>query len=68
MLILDDQKARRKAKALKLAFTGTLGILLLAKKRGLCQNVKPELDALKDAGMWLHPDTYQYILTAAGEG
>ncbi len=34
LLIVDDNKARREAKQLKLKFTGTLGILILAKKKG----------------------------------
>lgn len=32
LLILDDQKARKKAQALNLTYTGTSGILLLAKR------------------------------------
>lgn len=34
LLILDDLKARQLADELKLKYTGTIGILLLAKRRG----------------------------------
>lgn len=67
LLILDDQKARRKARSLNLLITGTSGILLLAKKQGLCNAIKPELDALLQAGMWLAPPLYNTILSLAGE-
>lgn len=67
LLILDDLKARRKARFLKLTFTGTSGILLLAKKRGLCTEIRPFLDALRNAGMWISPKLYHTVLKLAGE-
>lgn len=66
-LILDDLKARKKANMLHVNYTGTPGILLLAKKKGLCEAVKPELDKLIQRGMWLSPVLYQEILKIAGE-
>lgn len=68
LLILDDQKARKRAASLDLNYTGTSGILLAAKKRGLCAWIKPELDALLNAGMRLAPSLYQKLLDLAGEG
>lgn len=41
LLILDDRRARRHALALGLKFSGTLGIMLLAKERGVLEAVKP---------------------------
>ncbi|MFK7971049.1 MAG: DUF3368 domain-containing protein [Bacteroidia bacterium] len=67
LLILDDQKARKKARSLNLTITGTSGILLLAKKRGLCDAIKPELNALLKAGMWLAPSLYNRLLSLADE-
>ena len=49
-VILDDLYARNKAKQLDLAVTGTLGILLLAYKRGLVEDLKSELQKLIAAG------------------
>ncbi len=68
LLILDDQRARKLAASLHLTFTGTTGILLVAKKRGLCPLLKPELDALINAGMWLASPLYHKLLDLAGEG
>jgi predicted nucleic acid-binding protein len=39
VLILDDLKARRLAEALELKFTGSIGILILAKRKGLIEDV-----------------------------
>ena len=35
MVIIDERKGRRYARRLGLPLTGTLGVLLLAKERGL---------------------------------
>ncbi len=67
LLILDDLKARRKARSLNLSITGTSGVLLLAKKKGLCQEIKPLLDALKENGMWISPRFYNTMLKLAEE-
>lgn len=39
LLIIDDNKGRREAKQLGLAFTGTLGILIIAKQKGLIKSL-----------------------------
>jgi predicted nucleic acid-binding protein len=39
MLILDDLKARQLAEALELKYTGSIGILILAKRKGLIKDV-----------------------------
>jgi predicted nucleic acid-binding protein len=39
LLILDDLKARKLAEGLKLKFTGSIGILLLAQRKGLINNM-----------------------------
>lgn len=43
LMILDDNKARKLAKTLKLEFTGTLGVLIIAKKRDIINSVSPLL-------------------------
>jgi len=45
--VLDDALAREMAEALDLNFTGTLGLLLDAKKAGLIAEVRPLLDRLQ---------------------
>jgi predicted nucleic acid-binding protein len=46
LLLLDDLKARKLAKKLKLKFTGALGVISKAKQKGLISEVKPLLDKL----------------------
>ena len=39
LLIIDDNKGRREARQLGLTFTGTLGILIIAKQKGLISSL-----------------------------
>lgn len=68
MLLLDDGHARRYATMLGLTFTGTLGVLLRAKKRGLLQEVRPELDRLQALGFRAAAEVRESVLRLAGEG
>ncbi len=47
LLIIDDLKARREAKQLKLNFTGTIGILIVAIEKGFIENVSVLIDDIK---------------------
>lgn len=47
VVVLDDALARQLAEALNLRLTGTLGILLDAKRAGLLPTVAPHLDRLQ---------------------
>ncbi|MDE2916633.1 MAG: DUF3368 domain-containing protein [Nitrospira sp. SB0675_bin_23] len=67
LLILDDRRARRHALALGLKFSGTLGIMLLAKERGILAAVKPVIERLEALGFRLGPETRQSVLELAGE-
>lgn len=51
--VIDDSLARRVANALGLRVTGTLGILLDAKRAGLTTSVRPLLDQLQSLGFRL---------------
>ena len=52
-LILDESKGRKAAKRLGLKVTGTVGIIIKAKRRGIIQSGKEILDALEEHGFWL---------------
>ena len=67
MIILDDSLARQTAETLKVRFTGTLGLLLDAKKAGLLSVVAPLLDQLQALRFRLAPHTRTAILKMAGE-
>jgi predicted nucleic acid-binding protein len=46
-LIIDDYKARKLAHNLKLRHTGTIGVIIAAKQKGIINNIKPILEKIK---------------------
>lgn len=67
-VILDDLAARRHARLLGLDCTGTLGILLKAKQRGLVASVTEVVDRLEGLGFRLAAGTRAEALRLAEEG
>jgi hypothetical protein len=67
LVILDDQQGRRVARGRDLAVTGTIGILLEARARGLISSVRHELGRLVEAGLWIEEAFYHRILQEFGE-
>ncbi len=67
LLLLDDRDARRHARALELEFSGTLGVLLLAKERGFLDAIRPVLDRLQALRFRLDARTRQVVLELASE-
>jgi uncharacterized protein len=65
--VIDDALARRVAGSLGLRFTGTLGLLLDAKRVGLIPEIASILDRLDDLRFHLHPHTRSVVLKMAGE-
>lgn len=66
-VILDDLKARRIAHTLGLSVTGTLGILLQAKKAGQLPSVSAAIKTLEQRGMWIAPSVSAKAIHLAGE-
>jgi len=67
LLLLDDREARLQAKRLGLRVTGTLGILLRARKLGLIEGLREELNKLRETGFRISKSLEEEILKAAGE-
>jgi uncharacterized protein len=67
LAVLDDFLARRYASFIGIRFTGTLGILLKAKEKGLLDTVTPVLDLLEDLQFRLDPQTRKAVLKLARE-
>ena len=65
--VLDDGLARRVAEMLEIQLTGTLGLLLDAKKANLIPAIKPVLDQLEALRFRLADDTRVAVLRLAGE-
>ncbi|MCD4793282.1 MAG: DUF3368 domain-containing protein [Bacteroidales bacterium] len=67
LVILDEISGRRYAKQLNLNLTGTIGILLKAKEKGLIKSVKELLTELTEKGTWFHPKLILKTLELANE-
>ena len=67
LLIIDDNAAKKTAKYLGLTVTGTMGILLKAKREGYIEAVKPLMEALIADGLYISPVVQSYVLAEAKE-
>ncbi|MGR8933517.1 MAG: DUF3368 domain-containing protein [Gammaproteobacteria bacterium] len=59
--------ARRCANALGLRVIGSLGIILMAKQKGLVPSVKPIIEHLSRVGLYLDAGLVAKVLEMAGE-
>ena len=67
LALLDDRRARRFASLLGVTYSGTLGVLLKAKQRGMLERLEPVCDALEERGFRLSTRTRQSVLSMAEE-
>jgi hypothetical protein len=68
ILIMDESSGRAMARNLKIKITGTLGVLLKAKRDGEIPSLKFEMDRLvKDAGFFVSDRVRNMFLAQAGE-
>lgn len=67
LLILDDKKARRIAAELGLKVTGTLGVLLRAKKAGTISQIKEMIEELDKKNFRVSLSLREEALKLAGE-
>lgn len=65
--IVDDLAARRCAATLGISVRGTLGLVLVAKKRGLIPLARPVLEKLRQSGMYLSDRVLNQALALIGE-
>ena len=65
VIALDDKKARITARRLGLKVIGTLGILILAKKRGLISDLREEIEKLIHTSFRLSQEVIQEALKKA---
>lgn len=66
-IILDDGAGRSVARQFGLSVMGTIGLLLMAKQRGLVPTVRPLIDDLKRHGFYMTEDLRQEALRLAAE-
>ena len=55
-VILDDYKARKIAEKLGIIFTGTIGVIIKAKLKGIIPSVKPLLEKIKETDFRISED------------
>jgi hypothetical protein len=67
LVVLDDRLARRVAGLCRLELTGTLGILVRARREGLVPCLGDVIERLRDNGMWLGEGVVAAALRLAGE-
>ncbi len=68
LLLLDDADGRESARQMGLDFTGTVGVLLRAKRAGRLPALKPVLDQLMQQHRFrLSRSLYEQVLGQAGE-
>ena len=65
--IIDDGAGRRCAEVLGVPLSGTLGLVLLAKQRGMIPSARPVVATLKQHGMFLSEKMIDQALTLGGE-
>lgn len=67
LLLMDDKLGREAAKQLKLNVTGSIGILLKAKKEGAISNVTDLLRLMRKNGYWFSDEIIREAGKIAGE-
>ena len=65
--VMDDREARCCALSIQCRFIGTLGILLLAKKKGIIPSLRESLGKLQVAGFWLSASLVDEFCQRSGE-
>lgn len=67
LLLVDDRDARNLAKNLGLQIMGTLGIIALAKYKGLIPEAKQVIDHAIRSGLWISKKILKEFLKELGE-
>ena len=67
LVLIDDNRARMAARSLQLAVKGTLGLLVLAKRRGHIDAVAPRVRDLLAQNVWISAEVVRRALREAGE-
>ena len=67
LLLIDDARARKVAYINNLEVMGSLGVLLLAKQKGLVTAVKPLLSRLRCSDIYISEKLLDRLLIIAGE-
>jgi len=64
---IDESAGRRIARLNGLTLTGSIGILLRAKREGFAFSMQSAIQRMKDRGIWLSDKVVEFALKEAGE-
>ena len=67
LVIIDDNAAKKTAKYLGLKVTGTIGVLLKAKRMGVIISVKDAVDQIRNNGFYISERVIKMAIEQAGE-
>ena len=66
-LLIDDGRARKVAKFNGINVIGSLGVLLIAKEKGLIKKIKPALNAIRNSEIFMNENLLNKVQRLAGE-
>jgi len=66
-VVLDDLQARKCAALFDIPLIGSIGLILLAKRKGLIDLAKPKIEGLKAAGLHIDNTMLDRIYMRIGE-
>ena len=64
---IDEPRGRSMARLSGLSITGSIGILLRAKKQGYPITIQNSIKRMTERGIWLSEKVINFALTQAGE-
>lgn len=67
LVVIDDNQARKAAEYLGLNLTGTIGVLIKAKQRGLIHSVMPIVKSMELHGIYFSEGLKERVRRIAGE-
>lgn len=67
LALLDERLARAHARRLGISISGTLGVLLEAKRRGYIGEVGPSIRLMVRGGIWVSDSLIKRAMSLAGE-
>ncbi len=67
LVIIDESLGRQYARHFNLPLTGTLGVLLRAKKENLIPKIRPLVEELRRKNVWISEHVFRNVLQLAYE-
>ena len=66
-LLIDDKRARKIAQLNGINIIGSIGVLLIAKEKGLVEKIKAYVEIIRESEIHINDELIDYALELAGE-